>query len=445
MVLDKLGASLRGTLKRIANAGNIDADLIKDVVKEIQRALLQADVNVRIVLGVTKELERRALEEKPPQGMSSREHTIHIIHEELATILGEGREITLEPHRILLMGLYGQGKTTTTGKLARWFTKRGLKTGVIAADVYRPAAYDQLKTLADSVGVAFHGDRDQSDPRKIVEEGLKVFSDHDIVIIDSAGRHSLDDDLIQEIADLAKLSKADERILVLDAAVGQQAGPQAAAFHEAAGVNGVIITKMDGTAKGGGALSAVAATEAQIVFLGVGEHIDDLERFHATRFLGRLLGMGDLESLIERAKETIDEEQAEVTVRKLMSGKFNLQDMYDQMKMVTGMGPLKKIMAMLPGIGGQMDEAQLEATQERLENYRIILDSMTTEEKENPKLIRMHRIKRIARGAGVEERVVRDLLAQYNQSRKTMKGLTGNRKMRKALQQQMKGGGFPGL
>ena len=446
MVLEGLGQSLRGVLKKVASSSNVDDKLIKEVSKDIQRALLQADVNVKMVLELTKEVERRALSEKPSAGKSGREHVIKIIYDELVKILGEQRTLPLGKQVIMMVGLYGQGKTTSAGKLGRYFHKKGLKVGLIAADVHRPAAYDQLKQIGDKVGVQVYGSPAERSALKIVEAGMREFSNLDVVIIDTSGRHALEDDLIDEIKAVAKIANPSERILVLDASVGQQAGPQAQAFHDAVGVTSVILTKMDGTAKGGGALSAVSRTKAPIVFIGVGEHLEDLDPFIPSRFISRLLGMGDLQSLMETAKESITEEQALETTKKIMSGRFSLKEMYEQMEMLTSMGPLKKLMSMLPGMGGGLqDKVNLEETQERLRRFRIIMDSMTDEEMENPKLIKSSRVMRIARGSGMDTKQVRELLQQYNTSKKAVRGFMGNRKLRKQLMKQMQGGGLEGL
>ena len=446
MVLENLGQSLRDVLKKIVNASNIDEKLVKEITKDIQRALLQADVNVKLVLEITKEVERRALTEKPPAGKSSREHVVRIINDELVKILGEQRALPIQKQTIMMVGLYGQGKTTTAGKLGRYFHKKGMKVGLIAGDVYRPAAYDQLKQIADKVGIHFFGIPGETNAAKIVAEGMKALSTQDIIIVDTSGRHALEADLIQEIKDIAAVAKPTERILVLDASVGQQAGPQAQAFHDAVGVTSVIITKMDGTAKGGGALSAVARTKAPIVFIGVGEHLEDLDPFIPTRFISRLLGMGDLQSLLETAKENISEEAAEETTKKIMSGKFTLREMYDQMEMLSNMGPLKKLMGMLPGMsGGMTDKINVEESQARLSKYRIIMDSMTEAEMEEPRLIKGNHIVRIARGSGTDPKDVRELLHQYNNSKKAVKGFMGNRKLRKQLMKQAGSGGMEGL
>jgi signal recognition particle subunit SRP54 len=442
MVLENLGQSLRNAIKKIANATHVDQKLVKEVVKDVQRALLQADVNVKLVLQMTKGLESRALTEKPPAGMSSREHVIRIIYEELVKILGKPKEIPAKPQRILMVGLYGQGKTTTAGKLARDLHKRGMKVALVAADVHRPAAYDQLAQIGKQINIPVFGDPKEKSAVKIAKRAMKEFEGYDVLIFDTSGRHALEDELIQEIKDVAATVDAEQKILVLDAQTGQQAGPQAKAFHDAVGLTGVIITKLDGTAKGGGALSAVAETGAPITYIGVGEHLEDFEKFSPDRFISRLLGMGDIKSLLEAASEVVDEEKAEEAARKMMSGKFSLKDMYDQMEMLQGMGPLKKIASMLPGFSDKLKDQDMEATQERLTRFRVIMDSMTDEELENPKIIKSPRVTRIARGSGTSPKQVRELLRQYEMSKKALKGFMGNRKVRRQLMKQFKGADF---
>jgi len=439
-VLEGLGRSLRDALKKVANASSVDEKLVKEVTKDIQRALLQADVNVQLVLDMTKEVERRALTEKPPAGMAAREHVVHIIYEELVKVLGEKKALPLSKQIIMMVGLYGQGKTTTSGKLARYFHKKGLKVGLVAADVHRPAAYEQLRQIGEQIGVPVFGNQEEKDAARIVTEGMRHFEGSDIVIIDTSGRHALEKDLIDEVKKVAEIVKPNERILVLDASTGQQAGPQAQAFHDAVGVTSVILTKLDGTAKGGGALSAVARTKAPIVFIGVGEHLEDLDPFNPERFISRLLGMGDIQTLLEKAKEQMTEEEALETTKKIMSGRFTLKEMYEQMEMLTNMGPLKKLLSMLPGMPGMSDKIDIEESQKRLGTYRIIMDSMTDEEMEDPRLIKSSRVLRIAKGAGVDPKEVRSLLHQYNDSKKAVKGLMGNRKLRRQLMKQFESG-----
>lgn len=442
MVLDDLGNSLRETLHKIASAVTIDSRLIKEIVRDIQRALLQADVNVKLVLDLSKKIEKRALQEKPPAGMSNREHVIRIVYDELVQLLGESRELPVKKQIIMMVGLYGQGKTTTCGKLATYFKKKGLRAALIAGDVHRPAAYDQLKQIASQVKVPFYGDKNESDAVKVVIEGLNKFKNTtDVIIVDTSGRHKLEDDLIEEMKDIFRATKPDEKLLVMDAAVGQQAGSQAKAFNDAINITGIILTKLDGTAKGGGALSAAAEVGAPILFIGTGEHAADFEKFEPTRFISRLLGMGDIKTLLEKAEESLHGKSAEKTARRLMSGKFTLRDMYDQMDMLSGMGPLNKIAEMLPGgLSGKLKQVDMEGTQDKLKKFRIIMDSMTEEEMENPNIIRASRVKRIARGAGVENKDVKELLKYYNTTKRMMKGFSGNRKMRKSLMKQLQFG-----
>ena len=440
MVLEGLGKSLRGVLGRIGSASSVDEDLIKDICKDLQRALLEADVNVRLVLDVTNKVKDRALNEPPAAGRSMKDHVSQIIYQELVALVNNGEGIALKPQTIMMVGLYGQGKTTTTGKLALYFSKKGLSVGLIGADVYRPAALDQLKQLGEKVGVEVYGEPGQTDAALIVKNGLERFKDKKIVIIDTSGRHALEDDLIEEIKRIAEVAKPQERVLVLDSQVGQQAGPQAEAFHNAVGVTGVILTKMDGTAKGGGAISAISKTNARIVFLGTGEHIRDLEAFDAKKFISRLLGMGDLSGLMQIASEEIDDQEAmEAVSRAIMTGKFNLNDMYYQMAAVGKMGTLQKLMTMLPGMSGMEDKIDFEASQKKLTVFRTIMDSMTNEEKEDPSLIKAKRIERIANGAGVTPHDVRELLKQYNTMKKTMTSFGKDRKMRKQMMKQMAG------
>jgi signal recognition particle subunit SRP54 len=465
MVLDNLGESLRATLNKIAKSGAIDEKLIKEMVRDMQRALLQADVNVKLALKLTREIERRAVQEKPKPGVSAREHVVKIVYEELVRVLGEPREIKSKKQVIMMVGLYGQGKTTTTGKLGKWFSKKGLKVGFVAADVHRPAAYEQLKTLAQQSNSHFYGEPEawkgqeasETDSQlagrvaaSIVERGIRELRQKcDVIIVDTAGRDKLEEGLIEEMKEVFEVAKPDEKLLVIDAQVGQQAGPQARAFHEAVQISGVIITKLDGTAKGGGALSAVSETQAPIMWIGVGEKIDDLEKFDPARFISRLLGMGDIQTLLEKAQEVVkDEDAAEETAKKIMSGRFSLVEMREQMEMLSGMGPLSKVLDMIPGFASarsKMQNAQMEATQKKFEQFKVIMGSMTRYEMENPGEIKSSRMKRIARGAGVDTKEVKELLTYYETSKKTMKGLAGNKKMQRKLMGQLKLDGMDGM
>jgi signal recognition particle subunit SRP54 len=438
MVLDSLGSALRATLRKIAGASHISPELIKELVRDIQRALLQADVNVKLALDLSKRIESRALEEKAPGGMTAREHVVRIVHSEMVGALGTPRDLKPSAQKIMLVGLYGQGKTTTAGKLAKWFQLKGLSVGMAGVDVHRPAAFEQLSQLAAQLNVPVAGGG--SDALAAAKAGLGELGELEVQIFDTAGRHALDTDLIDEMKAVAKIIQPDEILLVLDATVGQQAGPQAAAFHEAVGVTGVILTKLDGSAKGGGALSAVAETQAPVMFVGTGEMLDALERLEPDRFISRLLGMGDLQSLLERAEEVMDTDKAEETAKRLLSGKFSLVEMREQMEALAQMGPLGKVMEMIPGMAGMMKGNQAEATQEKLERFKVLMNSMTQQEMENPKLIKRTRLQRIAAGAGADVQEVRELLAYYNKSRKMMSSLGGNRRMQKQLMRQMERG-----
>ncbi len=425
MVLDNLGSSLKDAVKKLVNASKIDKEIIDDVVKDIQRALIQADVNVRLVMKLSSQIKNRALTEAPPAGMDSREHVLRIVYTELVNIVGKATPIELKAQTIMMVGLQGSGKTTTTAKLAKYFARKGLKPAVICADTYRPGAYDQLSQLCEKLGVAFYGERDNKDAVAIVRNGLKEIAKYDVKIVDTAGRHALESDLIQEMKDISNLTNYDHRFLVLDAAIGQQASEQAKAFNDAVGITGVVITKLDGTAKGGGALSAVSDTNTSIAFIGVGETPEDLERFDPDGFISRLLGMGDLKALVEKANEMLTPN--DVNVDRMMAGKFTLNDMYSQLEALNKMGPLKQIMSMLPlgGMGGNISDDAFKMTQNKLKNYKFIMDSMTDSERDDPKIIGSSRINRIAVGSGRTADEVRELLKYHKMMQKAMKGMKG--------------------
>ncbi|MEM0129365.1 MAG: signal recognition particle receptor subunit alpha, partial [Thermoplasmata archaeon] len=406
--------------------------------RDIQRALLQADVNVQLALDLTQRVRRRAREEKPPAGAGLRDFLIRIIYEEIRGILGEEREFEARPRRILLVGLFGQGKTTTAAKLARYLQKKGVRVGLVGADVHRPAAIDQLEQLARKVGCEFYTDRSESRAEAIVQAALARFPPHLAVLVDTAGRSGIDPELIEEIRRVRAVLAPDETILVLDAAMGQSAGRSAAAFHEAVGLTGTILTKMDGSAKGGGALSAVAATKAPVLFLGVGEHLDDLERFVPTRFVSRLLGMGDLQTLLERFEELRNKEEAQKAAEHLIAGRFTLKDLRTQIDSLGSMGSMAKLLSFLPGVASaKIDDQKLADTQRQMRRYRAILDSLTEEELQDANLIKGTRIQRIARGSGQRPQEVRGMLRYYETTRRTAHGLVSNRRFRRQFERQM--------
>ena len=285
-----------------------------------------------------------------------------------------------------------------------------------------------MKQLAESINVEFYGEPNTKDPIKIAKNGVKKFKVHELVIIDTSGRHKEEKSLIVEMQHIAETVKPQEIILVLDGTIGQQAAAQASAFNEATNIGSIIVAKLDGSARGGGALSGVAATGAPIKFLGVGEKIEDLEQFIPSRFIGRLLGMGDIESLVSKVKEAeLDVSEKDLNV--LLSGKFSLADMYQQFEAMRSMGPLQKVLSMIPGFSYQLPEDQLELAEERLDKWKYIIESMTPEERDNPKILNASRTRRIARGPGTDEREVRELIKQYNAMRKMLRQLKGRRRM----------------
>ena len=432
MALDRLGSSLYDALKKIFRASVVDEATVKELVRDIQRALLQADVNVQLVLGISKRIEERALKEKVPPGISRREHVIKVVYEELTRFVGDKPvPIKMEPGKkkiLMLVGIQGSGKTTHAAKLARYFQKRGLKPALICADTYRPGAYAQLQQLANRINVPVYGDLKAKDPVKVVNDGLKQFSDKDLIIVDTAGRHKEEQELIKEMKTLEKKIKPDEVMMVIDGTIGQQALIQAKAFHEATPIGAILVTKLDGSARGGGALSAVAATGAPIKFIGTGEKTEDIESFIPSRFVGRLLGMGDLETLLEKVREA-EIKVPEKKAKAILSGKFTLTDMYEQFEAVKGMGPFRKILKMLPGMSYDIPEDMLNTAEDRLEKWRVIIQSMRPEEKNNPKILNSSRVRRVARGSGTSERDVKDLLKQYAMMRKALKMFKRKKKL----------------
>ncbi len=440
MVLDRLSQSLKKTLQKIAGSMFVDEKLINELVKDIQRALLQADVNVKHVLEFTKAIRERAMKEQPAAGITKKEQLIAIVYEELTQFLGgEGHKIGIgkKPSIIMLLGLFGSGKTTSAGKLAKFFSKRGHRCCLVGLDIHRPAAMEQLEQVAHQVSVPCFVRRTEKSAVSIWKAVETEAGKHDIIIIDTAGRDALSEDLVREIRDVSEAVNPDERLLVVSADIGQAAERQAKAFHDSCGVTGVLVTKMDGTAKAGGALSACAITKAPITFIGIGEKPDDLEEFRPKNFVGRMLGMGDIESLLEKAREAISEEQAEDLGKRMLKGDFNLIDLYEQMAAMKKMGPLSKVLEMVPGMGQlHLPKDMLKVQEHKLEDWKHIMNSMTEEELEEPEKIRTNRVQRIAAGSGMNPGSVRELLKQYQQSKKVIKMLKPG--SRRSMEQVMK-------
>ena len=427
--LGDLSKSLGDAVRKLLRLPIVDEKAIRELVKDLQRALLQSDVNVELVLQISRSVEKRAIEERLPPGISRREHVIKVLYEELTRFLGEeAPKTTIPPGKtyvVMLVGIQGTGKTTAAVKLARFYQKRGLRVGIICADNFRPGAYEQLAQLADKVSVPVYGDPKNPSPEKLVKEGFSHFEKEkeNLIIVDTAGRHKNEAELMDEMKRLARLAKPDEIVLAIDGSIGQAAMTQARAFNEATNIGSILVTKLDGTAKGGGALSAVAATGAKIKFISVGEGTDDLEQFVPSNFVGRILGIGDVASLVERVREAqikIPEKKA----RAILEGRFNLKDMYDQLEAVRKMGPLKKVLGMLPG-GANLPDDAMENAEEKMDAWRVMIQSMTKVEVEEPKSIDSSRARRIARGSGRTEKEVKELVNQYTMMKKMMKRMKG--------------------
>ncbi len=441
MVLDNLSEGIQKAVDKISGKSLVNEEVIKEACKDIQRALLQSDADVELVFDLTESIKKRALDEDPPEGLTEKEHVVNIVYEELVKFLGkEEAEIPVQESKILLMGTFGAGKTTTAGKIAKFYKNRGLKPALVACDTYREAAYDQLKQIGEKLDIPVYGDADEEDSAAVLKDALEEVEE-EVVIVDSSGRDALNDDMIEEITTLNDILEPDERFLVIPADMGQQAGKQAKRFQEELDITGVAVTKMDGTAKGGGALSACAATGASVKFIGTGEEMKDLEKYDPERFVSQLIGYGDLEGLLER----VDEEEAAEQAKKMMEGEFTLEDFQSQMEQVQSMGSLDEVMGKIPGFSkSKLPDGMIDMQEEKMELYNYIIDSMTPEEKEDPKIIDSSRKRRIAEGSGTDVENVSELIKLYRQSKKAMKMFKGGRGgMKGNLKKMMKQfGGF---
>ncbi len=429
--MESVGRGLSDAVRKLLRMPNVDEKAVKELVKDLQRTLLQADVNVELVLALSKAVEERSLSQKLPPGISRREHVVKVLYEEMTKFVGEeAAKVEVQPggfRKLMLVGIQGTGKTTSAVKLGRYFQKRGLRIGIVGADTYRPGALEQLQQLAAKVEIPVYGEPGKKKPEEIAKHGLEHFRKEksDIVIIDTAGRHRNEKDLMEEMKHIASAVKPDEIILAIDASIGQQAISQAKAFHEATPIGSILLTKMDGSARGGGALSAVVTTGSKVKFIGMGERVEDLEEFVPTDFAGRLLGMGDLKALLAKVEEA-QVKVPEAKVKAFMEGRFTLKDMFDQMENLRKMGPLRKVLQMIPG-GVSLPEEQLGVAEEKMKGWRVIIQSMTKMELEEPRLVDGSRARRIAHGSGRSEREVRELVNQYFTMKKMMKQMKGRR------------------
>lgn len=429
-MLDQLRDGIQVALKKLIGVDVVDEAAVKEFTRDLQRTLLQGDVNVKQVFELTSHVEQRALAERPPPGLSRKDQIVRILYDETVKILGESGEVTLpvdRPSVILLLGIQGSGKTSIAGKLARHLKKKGYRVGVICGDTFRPGAYAQLKTLASLAGVDVFGrENGGSDPIGIIQEGLRQFKEKglNVIIVDTAGRHKEEKSLLEEMRSVSSIIHPDHTILVLDGTIGQACKAQAEAFHNAVPVGGIAVTKLDGSAKGGGALAAASATGARIFFLSTGERIDDLEVFSPTRFVGRLLGLGDLQTLLEHARD-LEVEADETKLRRIMSGKMTIDDLYSQFEQVKKMGSLRKLLELIPGLSSGIQGKDLEGVEAQMERWRYMIQSMTREERQDPDVLNSSRIRRIASGSGGSEKEVREMMSRYKQAKAVMKASKG--------------------
>jgi signal recognition particle subunit SRP54 len=419
-------------IEKIRGVEYIDDATLQELSREIQRTLLKADVPLDLVKTFTENAVRRIREEKPPAGIPPREYLIYILYDELVKLLGGEQPAefkpTKKPHVILLLGVEGSGKTTTAAKLAKYLIKRGYKVGLVETDTIRPAAFDQLRQLAEKIGVPFYGERDGRDAVEIAKRGVQNFKNLDVVIVDTAGRHRNEEALLQEVKAIHDAVKPDEVMLVIDATVGKLAAAQAEAFMKYLPIHSVVITKMDSTARGGGALAAVAKTGARVKLIGVGEDVDELEPFNPKKFVARVLGMGDLDALVEKIKAVFEEEEV---LQEIESGKLDLLTFKKQIDGLLKLGPLSKVFQLLPGgMAAKISEEQIELSQKNLKKWKAILSSMTTEELKNPEILNASRIRRIALGAGVTPKDVKEMLTVYENLKKMSKTLKRQLRMR---------------
>lgn len=416
MVLEKVGNALKSGVRKISNAIFLDKALIDSVIKDIQRALIEADVNIDLVFNLSQKIKKVAYDEDI-KGIDKKEQLIKLIHDEILTLLGNKKEFKFSGKtKILFLGLYGSGKTTSISKLGFYYSKRGRKVALLGLDTQRPAAMDQLEQMAKKANLACFIDKKEKDPIKIIKKYEKEISKFDLVLIDTAGRDGLNKELINEIEKIDKSMKPDYRILVMPADVGQAAKKQTEEFRKALQIDGVIITRMDGTSKAGGALTACAETKSPVFFIGVGEQIHEIELFDPESFISRLLGMGDINSLIEKVRSATDEKQQKRIEDRLKEGKFTLVELYDQLEQMNKLGSMDKILGMIPGFSSaKIPEGALAKQEEKMKHWKSAISSMTAEEIDNPEIFEKQtsRIQRVAKGSGTTTTEIRELLKQY--------------------------------
>ncbi len=432
-MFDNLSDKLQDVFDNLGKKGRLTEADVDKALRQVRLALLEADVNYKVVKNFIARVKERAVGADVMHSLSPAQQVIKIVHEELVATLGEAEPLNLSgnpPHVIMLVGLQGSGKTTTAAKLAKRLRKQGQRPLLVAADTYRPAAVKQLEILGEQLEIPIHSEGVDPPPPEIVNRALRRARQEarTIVIIDTAGRLTIDEQMMDELVKIKTLSKPNEVLLVADAMTGQEAVRVATDFHKQVGLTGLILTKVDGDARGGAAISMRAVTGVPIKFIGVSEKLDGLEPFYPDRMASRILGMGDVLTMIEKAEEVMDKEDAVRMEKKLRKGEFDLDDFLKQMRQVRKMGPLSSLLGMIPGMGKMAKEIDHEATDKQLRHIEAIISSMTFAERHNPRIINASRKRRIAKGSGTSVQEVNELLSQFRQMQRLMKQLQSGKR-----------------
>ena len=444
MAFESLSDNLAGAFKKLRQKGKLTESDIKEAMREVKMALLEADVSYKVVRDFVKSVSERAVGAEVMESLTPAQQVVKIVNDELCTLMGgENKRINFAskpPTVIMMCGLQGAGKTTHAAKLAKYFIKDGHRPLLVACDVYRPAAIEQLRVVGEKAGAPVF-EMGQGNPVKIAKEAIRHARDHgnDIVIIDTAGRLHIDETLMGELKDIKGEVSPNEIMLVVDAMTGQDAVNVAASFHEALDIDSVLLTKLDGDTRGGAALSVLAVTSRPIKFVGMGEKLDDIELFHPERMASRILGMGDVLTLIEKAQNALDEKKADEMLTKMKQNSFDMNDLLEQMHQIRNMGSMKQVLSMLPGVGNKIKDMDIDDKQ--LTYIEAMITSMTKEEREKPSVINPSRKRRIAAGSGRKVEDVNRLLKQFEQMQKMMKQFSGKGTKGKRGRRM----GFPGM
>jgi len=434
-MFESLSDRLNTAFTRLSSKGRLDEADIDEAMKEVRRALLEADVNFKVVKTFVEKVRERAIGQDVLKSLTPAQQVVGIVHEQLIELLGEASRIEMSktpPTVVMLVGLQGSGKTTTAAKLALQLRRAGQNPMLVAADMYRPAAVQQLQTLGKQLNVPVYSEPQGANPINIAVNGVRQgqTGNHNTVILDTAGRLHIDEAMMQEVATIKSRLNPTEVLLVVDAMTGQDAVRAASEFNEKVGITGLIMTKMDGDTRGGAALSVREVTGVPIKFIGTGEKTDALEPFYPDRLASRILGMGDVLTLIERAQAEYDEEQAKAMEKKLRTATFNLEDFLNQLQQVKRLGPLENVLGMIPGLGQAMRQQNVQVKEDDMKHIEAIIRSMTPKERQNPDIIDSSRRRRIAKGSGSTVQDVNALLTQFRQMQKMMKMLTGGGPMK---------------